>query len=310
MTRNASPLAPALALFVLSIVSGCAGLEIDGDVAQAEISHVLGPSSALDTGVEPTQARVYEDGLYYPFKVVVRRHQGQTVRIAAWTNDNRFLGEKSVVPPYESTEWKRLSLFMPYSGIHLGSESIDGNVYVLEPGDSRKYLATVGMGVTSIARQRFIWSFREFWEDATLRTGDKGIRLGVDLHRFGFTDTTHRVVLAVRDEKRNEFPSSLGGPIRIDSTRLTAPADSSQLTWNLQLDLPYDELKQFGEGRAITVTPAVRMNDGTLYMGNVHVEFLVGGSPEKMAGKIREEIERVDRRIRTLQKEFETLQGR
>ncbi len=156
MTRNASPLAAALALFVLSIVSGCAGLEIDGDVAQAEISHVLGPSSALDTGVEPTQARVYEDGLYYPFKVVVRRHQGQTVRIAAWTNDNRFLGEKSVVPPYESTEWKRLSLFMPYSGIHLGSESIDGNVYVLEPGDSRKYLATVGMGVTSIARQRFI----------------------------------------------------------------------------------------------------------------------------------------------------------
>lgn len=310
MTRNALPLAAALALFVLSIVSGCAGLEIDDDVAQAEISHVLGPSSALDTGVEPTQARVYEDGLYYPFKVVVRRHQGQTVRIAAWTNDNRFLGENSVVPPYENTEWKQLSLFMPYSGIHLGGESIDGNVYVLAPGDSRKYLATVGMGVQSIARQRFIWSFREFWEDATLKTGDIGIRLGVDLHRFGYTDTSHRVVLVVRDEKRNEFPSSLGGPIRIDANRLTSAADSGHVTWNLQLDLPYDDLKQLGEGRVITVTPAVRMSDDRLFFGNIHVEFLVGGSPDKVAGKMREEVQRVDSRIRTLQKELEVLQGR
>lgn len=295
------------AVFALSVLSGCAGLDVE-DESLAEISHVLAPSTALETGVEQTQARVYEDGLYYPFKVVVRRQQGRTVRIAAWSNDNRFLGDKSVVPPYENTEWKKLSLFMPYSGVHLGGESIDGNVYVLAPDDSRRFLATVGVGVTSISRERFIWTFREFWEDIALHSGDRGIRLGVDLHRFGFTDTSHRVVLMVRDENRQEFPSSLGGPIRVDANRLSAPAESRQLTWNLQLDLPYDQIRQLGEGRVITVTPSVRMESGQVYTGNLHIEFLVGGPPERIAGKMRQEVERVDSRIRTLQKELEILQ--
>jgi hypothetical protein len=133
----------------------------------------------------------------------------------------------------------------------------------------------------------------------------------MDLHRFGYTDTSHRVILVVRGENREQFPSNLGGPIRIESRALTAPADSSHQTWsNLQLDLPYNELKQLGEGRVITVTPSVQMNDGTWYRGNVHIEFLVGGPPDKMAGKMREEVQRVDSRIRTLQKELEVLQGR
>ncbi len=306
--KDQSWLAAIAALLACSIVAGCASLDLDDDSSHAEISYPLGPSANLDYAVEQTQARVYELGIHYPFRVVVRRQQGRSVRIAAWSTDNRFLGDISVVPPYEATIWNKLNLFLPYSRIAFGGERIDGNVYVLAPGDARRFLATASMSVTKIPRERFVWRFNDFLEDTTLPSGAKGIRVIVNLDRFGFADVSHRVVLVVRDANRRDFPSSLGGPIHIDSKRLSAPADTGQINWNLELDLAYDQIKQLGEGHVITLTPSVRMADGSLEIGNLHIEFLVGGSPGKIAARMRHEVERLDSRIRTLQRELELLQ--
>ncbi len=290
------------------LTAGCA--ELDGaEDAPAEISHVLEGQSPLESGVAPTQARVQEDGLFYPLKVVVRGQRNATVRVAAWSDDNRLLGEASVVAPYDNTEWKRLNLFMPYSSVHRGGESINGTAYVLAPDNSRKFLASVGVGVTAIAPRRLIWEFREFEEDIDLG-GERGIRLRLTLHRFGYTDAEHRVVLVVRDANREEFPPSLGGPIRVNSARLQGSSVASHLTWSLDdLDLPYSAIRSLGDGRAITVTPAVRMSDGTLRLGNLHIEFLAGGGPEKIAGRMREEIRRTNSRIQLLERELGILQG-
>lgn len=306
----AAGLAGFVAASGVLLLAGCAELEGEGE-AEAAISHVLEANSSLETDVQPTHPRVQENGLLYPFAVSVRGHQQQTVRIAAWTNDNRLLGSRNVVPPYANTEWKRLSLFIPYSAVHTGGESVDGAVYVLDPNDSRRFLATVGMGVTSIAPERLIWDFQQLDEDVVLAGGERGIRLRAKLHRFGYTDTEHRVILAVRDAKREDFPVSLGGPIRLESRRLEAPADSPEhLTWTLELTLAYAALERLGDGRAVTLTPAVRMSDGTVRMGNIHVEFLAGGTPETIAGRLREDIRETDSRIRTLERELDVLQGK
>ena len=56
-------------------------------------------------------------------------------RVAAMMGSTAFLeplictSPRNVVPPYANTEWKRLSLFIPYSAVHTGGESVDGAVY-------------------------------------------------------------------------------------------------------------------------------------------------------------------------------------
>ena len=52
------------------------------------------------------------------------------------------------------------------------------------------------------------------------------------------------------------------------------------------------------------------MSDGTVRMGNIHVEFLAGGTPETIAGRLREDIRETDSRIRTLERELDVLQGK
>lgn len=300
MSRLAASLYCLLLLVTPALIAGCADL-LNGTGHSIEVAPVAGD---YERGVGNVHPRVQEDGFHVSLKLDVEGYKGRQLPVQVWSG-NVFLGEEIAEPTYDASTWKAFPVFVPRSRLIKIPKSADITTYVISPENSRTYLQRTTFNVTNPPPDH-VWEFLRYDEDAVLASGERGFRLKAKLEVIGHKDEDLQVVLLLRDWARQDFEPQEGGPIRLNAVRLRSSYEHS--VWNeLTLNVPYSALEQLGLGRTVVLTPSIRLANGSLQPGNLHVRFYAGGSITGLRERIGEEAQRLDQRIQYLQRQIEAI---
>lgn len=273
------------------------------DLARAGVQAKLGTNVNYERGREFVSTRIEEDGFYFNTSLTVSGSKGRPMDITIFSANGLFLGHTQVVPPYESTSWDKLHIFVPYSRITRLSYNYDFVVYAISPKSSNAYVDKVDYSNSSAHDPEVTWDWRGFDNDVVLPgSGEMGFVGRLTLNIRGYKDTPIRVVGLVRNQRDGEFSDE---PIRIDGGALQ-PQFESSVYKTLELTVPYSKLTQLAPAEIVTLTPAIEVN-GVLTTGNVHFRFLAGGSFDRVERLTNQAIESNTKGIESLRRQMEIL---
>jgi hypothetical protein len=274
----------------------------------AETAAELGEQVYYETAREYVSTRVEEDGYHFSTSLKITGAKDRPVDLNIFSASGAFLGHRRVVPPYESTSWDKLKIFVPYSRLKNLGENVDYTIYVVEQKAPNKYIERADFKRTTIGARKITWDWRGFDNDETHAGGtDLGFVGRLLLRIAGYKGTKVRVVGLVRNEFDSDFPERVDGPFRIDSGYLSPPFDETRYD-KLEMFVPYKMLGRLSPAEIVTLTPAIEV-DGKLYEGNVHFRFLAGGTLNRVERLTKESLEADAGYLESLRRRMDSLRG-
>lgn len=278
---------PLLLLAACAAVHGAPTAEFGGEVR-------------FEAAREYVHPRVEEDGYRFTFALDVHECQGREVKLTAYAQGTRFLGDVTVVPPYDGTHWDTVRLFVPLSRLAGLASPFAYTIYALSPDDSGAYIGTFEVASSHLGTPEAAWDWKSFTEDASLPSGREGVETNLSLQLVGHQGETPEAVLAARDPEGNEL-------LRLPLT-LKVPYESS-LFPEMTFRLPYEELSHLPPAQEVVLTPTVRLGDRVVE-GNLHIHLWAGGSLTRLQGLYGDEARKLDEKIDRLQRQLEALDGK
>lgn len=268
----------------------------------------FGSQVSYERGREFVRARVEEDGYYFTPELNISGHKDRPIQVSIWSNQNVFLGETRIVPPYDNTRWSALKVFVPFSRLKQIGSPFGYSGYAVALDEPEKYIAKFDVSSSNTVLPDLLWEWHEYRNDVQMgESQERGFLATVSLLVSGHQDQTLNVISMVRSQYYGDLPGTFGNPLRIASFSLTPQYPVTSYS-RFELKCPYSLLTGFAPAEVVTLTPAVEIN-GVTYEANVHFRFLAGGSLERVEQLTRDEIEKDKQVIQNLRDRLNYLQN-
>jgi hypothetical protein len=283
--------------------SGRTSAESSGLFRKASDEEAQIGAVSFEVGREFVHARVEEDGCYFVPQITVSGSRGRAIQIAVWSNDGWFLGERRVVPPYDSTTWQNLKVFVPWSRLRKVNDNPFGyTVYAVPYDRPDQYIGLNKIPQSHLTTPDITWEWMNYTTAGSEFIANLAIRVA------GHKDERIQFLGLVRNGFYRDFPASYGGPIRVDigwAQPRYADTEFAEVT----LRVPYSKLANLAPSETVTVTPALEMN-GATKEGNVHFRFLAAGSIDQVERNTHKQIDEANGALKSLQRELAILRQR
>lgn len=287
------------------------GLVVLATFATAGCARTSTPTAQIDSmtmtwGVGNVEANVREDGLFCKAKLSVFGAQGREVPVQVFDAGGRFLGQELAMPPYEGTEWAEFSIFLPVSRLGKLGKGTSLTAYVLNPGDPSEYIGTASRAF-DLTPQDQVWELLSLEQEVALANGETGVRFKAKLDLSGQKGRTLPLTLVCMTLAGEEMKDPFGEWLRVPQFDLEPIYDDT--IWpSLVLEVPYSRFAHLPAGTSVEICPSIRMSDGFVHRGNLHVTLYTGGSLETIAARLQEQERALSEKVTTLEKELEALQ--